>query len=92
MNTSLLNPKFFLSMGGLLGFSIALAAGLLVGNELGVVIRDASIGCFIGAILLKRFLNVVCSNLCAAKLEKGKDTTAVDDNPDGARRQPAASS
>ena len=92
MNTKLLKPKFFLSIGGLFGFSIAMGAGLLVGNELGIVIRDASIGCFIGAILMKRFLNVICSSISAARLEKGKDTSVVDDKtPDGAGRRAAAS-
>ncbi len=92
MNQSLFNPKFYLSIGGFLGFSIALASGLLAGNEVVIVLRDSSIGCLIGAVLLRRFLSVIQSSISSAKLEKGKDTDSIDDNPEGAKGPAAVSS
>ena len=92
MNQNFFNPKFYLSIGGFLGFSIALTSGLLAGNEIGIVLRDSSLGCLIGAILLRRFLHVMHANICSARLEKGKDTDSIDDNREGAKRPTAVTS
>ena len=76
------NIRFFLSLGGLLGFTIAFASGLLAHNEIGVVLRDASIGCLFGALLMRGFLAVLHHSLREMEAEKGKETPALDDKSD----------
>lgn len=45
--------KFFTLLGGFTGFSLALAAGLHAGNAPAFALRDAGIGCLVGALLLR---------------------------------------
>lgn len=50
--------KFFLLLGGFLGFVLALLASWHAGNSPASALRDGSIGCLTGALLL-RGLHVV---------------------------------
>lgn len=64
--------KFYLLLGGTCGFSVAFASGLLAGNELATVLRDASFGCLTGALLMKGYykIQMMCvRNLAAARVK-----------------------
>lgn len=47
--------KFFLLIGGFFGFLIVFASGISAGNDLSIVLRNASIGCICGALLMRGF-------------------------------------
>ena len=55
--------KYFLLVGGFCGFTAAFIAGLAVGRDLSMVLRDATIGCLGGAMLLRGFRVVMTSQL-----------------------------
>ena len=55
--------KYFLLVGGFCGFTAAFIAGLAVGRDLSMVLRDATIGCLGGAMLLRGFRAVMTSQL-----------------------------
>lgn len=45
--------KFFLLLGGFLGFVLAFAASWNAGNSAAQALRDAAIGCLAGSVLLR---------------------------------------
>lgn len=47
--------KFFLLLGGFFGFFIVFASGVSAGNDLSYVLRNATIGCMCGALLMRGF-------------------------------------
>ncbi len=47
--------KYFLLLGGFAGFLIVFVSGLAAGNEISHVLRNATIGCLCGALLLRGF-------------------------------------
>jgi len=47
--------KFFLSLGGSVGFVAAFLSALHAGGALGFALRDGAIGCLAGAFLLRGF-------------------------------------
>lgn len=47
--------KYFLLIGGFGGFLMVFASGIAAGNDLSIVLRNATIGCLCGAILLRGF-------------------------------------
>lgn len=47
--------KYVFLTGGFLGFALVCAAGLSAGREPDLVLRDASLGCLVGALLMKWF-------------------------------------
>ncbi len=51
--------KFFLSLGGSVGFLAAFFSALHGGSEIGFALRDGAIGCLAGALLLRGFHYVV---------------------------------
>lgn len=62
--------KFYLVFGGFLGFVLALVGGLWIGNTFAIVLRNASIGCVVGALLGKGFEFVLAKNIAEAKREQ----------------------
>lgn len=44
---------YLLLVGGFTGFALAFATGIVVGNDIGQVLFNASIGCMIGAFLFR---------------------------------------
>ncbi|CAM2827143.1 hypothetical protein [Rariglobus hedericola] len=55
--------KFVFLTGGFVGFVIAAIAGLSAGRDSGLVLRDAAIGCLVGALLFRWFWSVVVKAL-----------------------------
>ena len=47
--------KFFLLLGGFFGFFVVFASGISAGNDLSNVVRNATIGCVCGALLMRGF-------------------------------------
>jgi hypothetical protein len=55
--------KYFLLIGGFCGFLIAFASGVAAGNDLAYVLRNATIGCVGGALLLRGFRHLLMHQL-----------------------------
>jgi hypothetical protein len=51
--------KFFLSLGGSIGFLGVFFSALHAGNEVGFALRDGAIGCLLGAFLMRGFHRVM---------------------------------
>lgn len=51
--------KFYLSLGGALGFLLAFSGSLLAGNDPVTALRDGAAGCVAGAMLLKFFRHIL---------------------------------
>ncbi len=76
--------KFFLLLGGALGFFITFAASLHAANSPGYALRDAAFGCFIGAILFRILRSVVSQSLKghnAAQLARQEEDRQDRSNP-----------
>ena len=55
--------KFFLLIGGLCGLVLTLVASLHAGNALSYALRDASIGCCVGALIFRGLHFVVLGSI-----------------------------
>ena len=64
--------KYYLVLGGFIGCFLAFSSTLLAGNGIGYALRNGSIGCLAGAILLKGFYTALLSSVRAMTLEKAK--------------------
>jgi hypothetical protein len=51
--------KFIFLIGGFIGFALTATTGLSAGREAGLVLRDAALGCLVGALLFRWFWSVV---------------------------------
>jgi divalent metal cation (Fe/Co/Zn/Cd) transporter len=51
--------KFVFLIGGFVGFTLAAATGVGAGRESGLVLRDAAVGCVVGALLFRWFWSVL---------------------------------
>lgn len=51
--------KFFLSLGGSIGFLGAFFSSLHAGSEVGFALRDGAVGCLLGAFLMRGFHHVM---------------------------------
>ncbi len=75
--------KFFLLIGGLSGFVFTFAGSLHAGNEPAFALRDASIGCFVGAAIFRGLHMVVMGTIrshitdLAAKAEAEREAAAT---------------
>lgn len=80
---TLAQSKFFIALGGFLGFALTFASGMLAGGDTADVLRDASIGCLICAILMKLLMSVIRSNVQAAMqrrmMERDEEAEFSDD-------------
>lgn len=47
--------KYFLLIGGFFGFLIVFASGLAAGNDISITVRNATVGCVCGAMLMRGF-------------------------------------
>jgi hypothetical protein len=50
-------------IGGLSGFVLSAVTGILAGRESELILRDAAIGCIVGAVLFRWFWSVVVKAL-----------------------------
>jgi hypothetical protein len=64
--------KFFLSLGGSIGFLGAFFSSLHAGNQLGFALRDGAVGCLLGSLLLRGFHWVMIFCLKSLGEEKEK--------------------
>ncbi len=55
--------KYFLLLGGFCGFLVVFASGIAAGNDLSHVLRNATIGCLFGALLLRGFRQLLAHQL-----------------------------
>lgn len=62
--------KYFVLVGGSLGFSLAFSSALAAGNDVSVAVKNGTIGCMVGAFLLKGFHMVMMACIRGALLEK----------------------
>jgi hypothetical protein len=71
--------KYFLLIGGFFGFLIVFASGIAAGNELGAALRNASIGCVCGALLMRGFRALLAHQLrqLATQQAEARETSPV---------------
>lgn len=62
--------KYFMLLGGFVGFLIAMVAGILGGGELWMVVLNASGGCVAGAVLFRIFRKVVVCSVREVAMQK----------------------
>ncbi len=75
--------KFFLSLGGSVGFLAAFFSALHAGSEIGFALRDGAIGCLAGAFLMRGFHYVMI--LCIKSLvQEQAGAEASGNSPNGA--------
>lgn len=80
--------KFFMLLGGFLGFLAVMSAGLLAGSDPWLVLLNASIGCVIGAILFRVFRSVVSNSVKEIVIQKHR--AAAEASAQQASQQAAA--
>jgi len=66
--------KFFLTLGGSIGFLGAFFSALHGGTALGFALQDGAIGCLVGAFLMRGFHRVII--LCLRNLGRETDSPA----------------
>ena len=82
---TLAQSKFFIALGGFLGFTLTFASGILAGGHASDVLRDATIGCLICGLLVKMLMSVIHSNLQTAmqqRIRKKMGEQQSDENED----------
>ncbi|MCX7713000.1 MAG: hypothetical protein N2035_04960 [Chthoniobacterales bacterium] len=62
--------KYFMLLGGFLGFVLTFSAGILAQADLWVALMHSSLGCVIGAFLMKVFRKVVASSVREVVIER----------------------
>lgn len=65
--------KFFLALGGSIGFLGTFFSSLHAGSEIGFALRDGAVGCLLGALLMRGFRHVVV--FCIKSLAEEKTNT-----------------
>jgi hypothetical protein len=69
--------KYFLLIGGFAGFVLALAGSLHAGNEPVDALKAASIGCLLGAFILRAMHAVLMSSIHAFMLDRAAAARAL---------------
>ena len=64
--------KYFMLLGGFIGFTIAMLSGIQAGGELWMVVLHASISCVAGAFLFRLFRRVVANSVREVALQKSR--------------------
>ncbi len=73
--------KYFLLVGGFVGFVLAFVSGWNAGNSPAVVLRDATVACFVGGMLF-RLLHAAFISGLRAKLHDRSRLDATSEGPD----------
>lgn len=71
--------KYFLVLGGFLGFLLTLVIGLAVKNEMIVVLQNAVIGCVIGGFLAKILQCIIELHIEAIKKQNLSKEVSLDE-------------
>jgi uncharacterized membrane protein YjfL (UPF0719 family) len=66
--------KFFLLLGGFFGFFVVFASGVSAGNDLSDVLRNATVGCVCGALLMRGFRMLLVHQIRQAASEQERLT------------------
>jgi len=72
--------KYFMLLGGFVGFMIVMVAGIVGGGELWMVVLHSSVGCVAGAVLFRLFRKVVAGSVREVAMQKslrGRDAVAT---------------
>lgn len=70
--------QFIFLAGGFAGFALTSVTGLISGREPDLVLRDAAIGCLVGALVFRWFWNVLVKALTEAlKAKRAADAAAA---------------
>jgi divalent metal cation (Fe/Co/Zn/Cd) transporter len=81
--------KFVFLTGGFIGFALSAIAGLSAGREAGLVLRDAAIGCLVGALLFRWFWSVVVKSLADTLERRRAEAKAAEAAPAAVPAAPA---
>ena len=68
--------KYYLLLGGFMGFTLVFCASFYAGNHPPVALRDASFGCVIGALLFRLLHAAIISGFRDRVMEKNKQTNS----------------
>ncbi len=64
--------RYFLLLGGFIGFASVLVASFYAGNRPALALRDAAIGCVVGGMLFRILHSAFIAGLRARLLERAK--------------------
>ena len=67
--------KYFMLLGGFIGFSIAMISGIQAGGEMWMVVLHASMSCVAGSFLFRLFRRVVANSVREVALQKSRQPT-----------------
>lgn len=70
--------KFVFLAGGFVGFALVGLAGLGAGRDAALVLRDAAIGCLVGALLFRWFWSVVVKALAETVERRRQEAAAAE--------------
>lgn len=63
MSFEKIHGRFYLTLGGFIGFTLAFFGGLFAGNDSVTALRDGAIGTLVGFFLARSLLKVVMMNV-----------------------------
>jgi hypothetical protein len=73
--------KFVFLAGGFFGFALVAATGLGAGRDASLVLRDAAIGCLVGALMFRWFWSVVVKALVETVARRREEAIAAETKP-----------
>ncbi len=81
--------KYFLLIGGFLGFAAVLIASYSAGNRPAVALRDAAIGCMVGGLLFRMLHAAYLAGLkgCIADRARLSRVDQADEELESSRRK-----
>ncbi|NBV86270.1 MAG: hypothetical protein EBS01_08430 [Verrucomicrobia bacterium] len=81
--------KYFLLIGGFLGFAAVLIASYSAGNRPAIALRDAAIGCMVGGLLFRMLHAAYLAGLkgCIADRARSSRTDELDGELEGSHRR-----
>jgi hypothetical protein len=66
------DTRYLVALGGFLGFALTLFGSVAASKDIAIALRDASIGCLIGALMLRAFAQVINACIRAIRVEKAR--------------------
>lgn len=76
--------RYFLLLGGFIGFASVLVASFYAGNRPALALRDAAIGCVVGGMLFRILHSAFIAGLKARLQERAKlEASLAGDHEDG---------
>jgi hypothetical protein len=75
--------KHFQLIGGFCGFVLAFGGSLCAGNEIAIALRDGSVGCICGALLLRGFHAVLAWSVQDFAMERTRHRVEAKNSSEG---------